>query len=62
MKAPTHRFLLTLGVITCVLAAAPNTVAAHKIGAPLAARAQASPTFLFPSSGQTFPLNGSMLF
>lgn len=62
MKRIAYRSILTLAVAGLILAAAPNAVAAHKIGAPVATRAQASPTFVFPSGGQTFPLNGSMLF
>ncbi len=62
MKRITYRSVLTLVVAGFVLAAAPNAIAAHRVGAPVASRAQASPTFVFPSSGQTFPLNGSMLF
>jgi len=62
MKRITYRSVLTLVVAGFVLAAAPNAIATHRVGAPVASRAQASPTFVFPSSGQTFPLNGSMLF
>ncbi len=62
MKRTAYRSILTLVVAGLVLAVAPNAVAAHKVGAPIAVRAQSGPTFVFPSSGQTFPLNGSMLF
>jgi len=62
MKATAYRSLLTLGVAGLVFGAVPNAAFAHNTGATLAARAHASPTFVFPSSGQSFSLTGSMLF
>jgi len=62
MKRMTYRFVLTLGVAGLIFAAAPNAASARTTGAPVATRTQAGPTFVFPSSGQTFPLTGSMLF
>jgi len=62
MKPITYRSVLMLAVAGLVLAVVPNAASARQASVPVAARAQTSPTFVFPSSGQTFPLNGSMLF
>lgn len=57
-----HRSVLALSVAGLILAALPGAASARNSAVPVASRAQAGPTFSFPSNGQSFPLNGTMFF
>jgi len=62
MRHVVYLSILALGLAGLVLATVPGAVSAHNTPAPVATPAREGPTFSFPSNGQSFPLNGAMLF